>query len=128
MATTVIFETSMGVIQFELYWQHAPKVNIIIIIKSPSPALLIITHSFMCKTCQNFSELARRGYYNGTIFHRVVADFIAQVISTRAIIRYQSIDFFLWCGEGGRSDWYRKRRQEHLRRQVRRRNCKVFIL
>jgi len=44
----------MGVIQFELYWQHAPK------------------------TCQNFSELARRGYYNGTIFHRVVADFMAQ--------------------------------------------------
>ncbi|OAV93164.1 hypothetical protein PTTG_05410 [Puccinia triticina 1-1 BBBD Race 1] len=52
--TAVILETSMGVIQLELYAHHAPK------------------------TCHNFSELANRGYYNGTVFHRVIADFMAQ--------------------------------------------------
>jgi cyclophilin family peptidyl-prolyl cis-trans isomerase len=24
------------------------------------------------KTCRNFVELARRGYYNDTIFHRII--------------------------------------------------------
>jgi cyclophilin family peptidyl-prolyl cis-trans isomerase len=50
----VTLETSMGDITIELYWKHAPN------------------------TCRNFAELARRGYYNGTIFHRVIADFMVQ--------------------------------------------------
>ncbi|EGG02120.1 uncharacterized protein MELLADRAFT_38799 [Melampsora larici-populina 98AG31] len=52
--SAVVLETTMGIIELELYWDHAPK------------------------TCKNFSELAKRGYYNGTIFHRVIADFMAQ--------------------------------------------------
>lgn len=44
----------MGKIIVELYWDHAPN------------------------TCRNFAELARRGYYNSTKFHRVVKDFIVQ--------------------------------------------------
>ncbi|MFH4981968.1 hypothetical protein AB6A40_008677 [Gnathostoma spinigerum] len=50
----VFLETSMGNFCIELYWEYAPK------------------------TCKNFAELARRGYYNGTIFHRVIPDFIIQ--------------------------------------------------
>jgi peptidyl-prolyl cis-trans isomerase-like 1 len=50
----VIFETSMGKFLLELYWNHAPK------------------------TCQNFAELARRGYYDDTIFHRVIREFMIQ--------------------------------------------------
>ncbi|KAG8698778.1 heme binding [Ceratobasidium sp. 394] len=50
----VVLETNMGEISLELYWDHAPK------------------------TCENFSTLAKRGYYNGVIFHRVVADFMVQ--------------------------------------------------
>ena len=50
----VCLETSMGSIVIELYWHHAPK------------------------TCRNFAELARRGYYNGTKFHRIIADFMIQ--------------------------------------------------
>ncbi|EGD82739.1 peptidyl-prolyl cis-trans isomerase [Salpingoeca rosetta] len=50
----VEFVTSMGNFTCELYWDHAPK------------------------TCRNFAELARRGYYNNCIFHRVIADFMAQ--------------------------------------------------
>eukprot|EP01126_Amoeba_proteus_P005165 TRINITY_DN11711_c0_g1_i3.p1 TRINITY_DN11711_c0_g1~~TRINITY_DN11711_c0_g1_i3.p1 ORF type:complete len:120 (+),score=15.96 TRINITY_DN11711_c0_g1_i3:210-569(+) len=50
----VILETTMGPITFELYWDHAPR------------------------TCRNFYELAKKGYYQGTIFHRVIKDFIIQ--------------------------------------------------
>ncbi|XP_018432279.1 PREDICTED: peptidyl-prolyl cis-trans isomerase-like 1 [Nanorana parkeri] len=50
----VCLETSMGSITVELYWNHAPR------------------------TCTNFAELARRGYYNGTKFHRVIKDFMVQ--------------------------------------------------
>ncbi|GMF51429.1 unnamed protein product [Phytophthora fragariaefolia] len=38
----------------ELYTEHAPR------------------------TCWNIAELARRGYYNNTIFHRIIKDFMIQ--------------------------------------------------
>ncbi|KAJ4298770.1 Peptidyl-prolyl cis-trans isomerase-like 1 [Collariella sp. IMI 366227] len=54
MATDVALETTMGTIVLELYTQHAPR------------------------TCQNFSTLASRGYYNDTVFHRIIKDFMIQ--------------------------------------------------
>ncbi|KAF9032158.1 hypothetical protein BDZ89DRAFT_1063531 [Hymenopellis radicata] len=54
MTETVVLETNMGDIQFELYTHHAPK------------------------ACKNFAELARKGYYNGVIFHRIISDFMIQ--------------------------------------------------
>ncbi|EDQ86024.1 uncharacterized protein MONBRDRAFT_21690 [Monosiga brevicollis MX1] len=51
---TVEFKTSMGTMVFELYWDHAPN------------------------TCRNFAELARRGYYNNVVFHRIIKDFMLQ--------------------------------------------------
>ncbi|KAK9367817.1 cyclophilin-like domain-containing protein [Lipomyces kononenkoae] len=54
MSGNVRLETSMGALTIELYYSHAPK------------------------TCKNFYELARRGYYNGTIFHRIIPDFMVQ--------------------------------------------------
>eukprot|EP00053_Salpingoeca_punica_P023523 m.10472 g.10472 ORF g.10472 m.10472 type:complete len:167 (-) comp5223_c0_seq1:1263-1763(-) len=50
----VTLETSLGKIVIELYWQHAPR------------------------TCKNFAELARRGYYNNSIFHRIIPNFMVQ--------------------------------------------------
>ncbi|XP_013417367.1 peptidyl-prolyl cis-trans isomerase-like 1 [Lingula anatina] len=50
----VTLETTMGNIVIELYWKHAPN------------------------TCRNFAELARRGYYNGVKFHRIIPDFMIQ--------------------------------------------------
>eukprot|EP00049_Salpingoeca_infusionum_P006706 m.110371 g.110371 ORF g.110371 m.110371 type:complete len:161 (-) comp13399_c0_seq1:345-827(-) len=50
----VEFSTSMGTFRCELYWDHAPK------------------------TCKNFAELAKRGYYDNVIFHRIIKDFMAQ--------------------------------------------------
>lgn len=46
--------SSLGMFEVELYWKHAPN------------------------TCRNFAELSRRGYYNGTIFHRVIREFCIQ--------------------------------------------------
>ncbi|RKO85758.1 peptidyl-prolyl cis-trans isomerase-like 1,ppil1, partial [Blyttiomyces helicus] len=51
---TVVLETSAGTITVELYWTHCAK------------------------TCENFYQLAKRGYYNGVKFHRIIADFMIQ--------------------------------------------------
>ena len=53
-APEVSLNTSVGPITVELYYKHAPK------------------------TCQNFLELAKRGYYDGVPFHRIIADFMIQ--------------------------------------------------
>ncbi|XP_047134635.1 peptidyl-prolyl cis-trans isomerase-like 1 isoform X1 [Hydra vulgaris] len=50
----VELNTSMGDIEVELYWKHAPR------------------------TCRNFAELTRRGYYDKTKFHRVIPNFMIQ--------------------------------------------------
>uniref|UniRef100_A0A6G3MK37 Peptidyl-prolyl cis-trans isomerase n=1 Tax=Henneguya salminicola TaxID=69463 RepID=A0A6G3MK37_HENSL len=46
--------TSLGDVYIELYWKHAPK------------------------TCRNFYELTKRGYYNNTKFHRLIKNFMIQ--------------------------------------------------
>ncbi|HEY3936041.1 MAG TPA: peptidylprolyl isomerase [Bryobacteraceae bacterium] len=48
------FETSRGAIEVDLFAQDAPK------------------------TVNNFVFLAREGFYDGTVFHRVIADFMIQ--------------------------------------------------
>ena len=53
-AREVTLHTSVGPITVELYYKHAPK------------------------TCQNFFELAKRGYYANVPFHRVISDFMIQ--------------------------------------------------
>lgn len=50
----VNMETSKGMIELELYPEFAPK------------------------TVNNFVFLAREGYYDGVIFHRVINDFVIQ--------------------------------------------------
>jgi len=44
----------MGAITVELYTTHAPR------------------------TCNNFTELAKRGYFDDTIFHRIIPNFMIQ--------------------------------------------------
>ncbi len=51
---TVTLETSLGNISIKLFPSVAPK------------------------ACENFITLAKKGYYNGTIFHRVIKDFMIQ--------------------------------------------------
>ncbi len=52
--TFVTIRTNRGDIKVKLYPEAAPK------------------------ACKNFVELAKKGYYNGTIFHRVIRDFMIQ--------------------------------------------------
>jgi peptidyl-prolyl cis-trans isomerase B (cyclophilin B) len=47
-------DTDKGIIELELYPQHAPK------------------------TVNNFVFLAREGFYNGILFHRVISNFVIQ--------------------------------------------------
>ncbi|KAI8722062.1 Peptidyl-prolyl cis-trans isomerase [Fusarium sp. LHS14.1] len=54
MTTNILMETTMGSFTLELYTSHAPK------------------------TCNNFATLVRRGYYDGTVFHRVIPNFMVQ--------------------------------------------------
>jgi len=51
---TAVIETDAGNIKFELLENEAPK------------------------TAENFRLLAERGFYNGTIFHRVISSFMIQ--------------------------------------------------
>ncbi len=53
-AKAVIMKTSKGDIELELYPKAAPK------------------------TVENFTKLASEGFYNGTKFHRVIAEFMIQ--------------------------------------------------
>jgi cyclophilin family peptidyl-prolyl cis-trans isomerase len=50
----VVIETSMGTIELKLFRAQAPK------------------------TVDNFEGLAKKGYYNGLIFHRVIDNFMLQ--------------------------------------------------
>jgi cyclophilin family peptidyl-prolyl cis-trans isomerase len=52
--TTATLQTSQGAIGLELYPEAAPK------------------------TVDNFTKLAREGFYDGVIFHRVIPDFMIQ--------------------------------------------------
>ncbi|MCX5680284.1 MAG: peptidylprolyl isomerase [Candidatus Omnitrophica bacterium] len=52
--TVVVLETSQGLIELTLMQDIAPK------------------------TCENFVKLVEKGYYNGTIFHRVIPEFMIQ--------------------------------------------------
>jgi len=52
--TIVVLETTQGAIELTLMTDVAPK------------------------TCENFVKLVEKGYYNGTIFHRVIPEFMIQ--------------------------------------------------
>ena len=52
--THVQFDTSIGTFVVELYHRHAPR------------------------TCYNMAALAHAGYYDGTMFHRIIRDFMVQ--------------------------------------------------
>ncbi|CAB3367362.1 Hypothetical predicted protein [Cloeon dipterum] len=65
----VLLKTTVGDIDIELWSKEAPK------------------------ACRNFVQLCMEGYYNGTIFHRIVKEFIAQGGDPTG------------TGEGGESIW-----------------------
>ncbi len=55
MSDIVRVDTSLGSFEIELYTQHAPR------------------------TCANFKTLSSIGYYNDSLIHRVIKDFMCQM-------------------------------------------------
>jgi peptidylprolyl isomerase len=74
--TTVVLETNAGEIEIELKTDIAPK------------------------ACENFKGLATKGYYDGTIFHRVIKGFMIQGGDPKG------------TGTGGESIWGRELEDE----------------
>ena len=64
--TSVRINTTLGEFVVEMYTQHAPR------------------------TCRNFTELASQGYYNNTVFHRVIRDFMIQGGDPTGTVRRRS--------------------------------------
>jgi peptidyl-prolyl cis-trans isomerase-like 1 len=54
MSNEIALDTTIGLITLELYTTHAPK------------------------TCTNFTTLVTRGYYDDTLFHRIIPSFMIQ--------------------------------------------------
>ena len=54
MPVNIVFETNLGAVSLELYPDKAPK------------------------TVANFTDYIRAGHYDGTVFHRVIPNFMAQ--------------------------------------------------
>jgi len=52
--SVVVLETNQGNIELRLFPEVAPK------------------------ACENFTGLVKKGYYDGTVFHRVIPDFMIQ--------------------------------------------------
>ena len=85
----VVFETSQGIIEVELWPATAPK------------------------TCENIIGLVEKGYYDGTVFHRVIKEFMIQGGDPTA------------TGSGGESLWGGKFEDE-FSNSVRFDNLRVF--
>ena len=68
MGSAAVLHTTMGDIHLRLFPEAAPK------------------------TVENFVGLARRGYYNGTIFHRVIRKFMIQVSVGRCVCTSLFVD------------------------------------
>jgi hypothetical protein len=121
---SVVLETNLGNIQLELYWDHAPRVRLLSSISGTSKEQsLARARIFNRQTCENFAQLAKRGYYNGVIFHRIIV--VCPTIQCHAIgLMLFSQGFY---GPGRRSDRDRQRRYQHVRSKVVRRTTSFFL-
>jgi peptidylprolyl isomerase len=81
-AQVVVLKTSAGEIEIELYPDIAPR------------------------ACENFVGLVKKGYYNDTIFHRVIKDFMVQGGDPTG------------TGRGGESIWGNKPFNDEIRPDV----------
>ena len=77
-----IFIASLGVSLFMLgtaYTQGAGSANKNVVLETNQGTIEIKLYSKIApKACENFTKLVEKGYYNGTIFHRVIKNFMIQ--------------------------------------------------
>jgi Cyclophilin type peptidyl-prolyl cis-trans isomerase/CLD len=68
---SVVLETSLGKIQLELYGIMHLEYVLGVPFQESRPPFIEPLENF--QTCENVAQLVQRGYYNGVIFHRIVA-------------------------------------------------------
>ncbi|XP_074640651.1 spliceosome-associated protein CWC27 homolog [Tubulanus polymorphus] len=61
-----------------IYIQEPPTKGKVLLITSVGEIDIELWSKECPKTCRNFIQLCMEGYYDGTVFHRVIKDFIAQ--------------------------------------------------
>ena len=110
----VVLATNLGEIKLELYWDHAPRVRLLSSISVASKTHLTFSN---WQTCENFAQLAKRGYYNGVIFHRIVV--VRPPYPKLSYLCLSSLEGFY--GPGRRPDWDGQRWYQHIRSKVVRR-------
>jgi peptidyl-prolyl cis-trans isomerase-like 1 len=73
MTTNILMETTMVRL---FYVQITPALSANFYVQGSFTLELYTSHA--PKTCNNFATLVRRGYYDGTVFHRVIPNFMVQ--------------------------------------------------
>ena len=80
----MILKTSLGDLEIELWPKEAPKVG------SHEQTAWLHGHSLAnssfnghvallpLQACRNFIQMCMEGYYDGTIFHRIIKDYLVQ--------------------------------------------------
>ena len=78
------------------------------------PSTAVMSKAVYRSDC--FAELAKRGYYNGLVFHRIIPVCLFSLTGTMFgtfILMYVGFH-----GSRRRSDWHRERWNKHLRSEV----------
>ena len=83
----VVIKTTLGDIDIELWAKETPKVCLVVCLSParmllkaipPTPSQPLFRKQTVLQAVRNFVQLCLEGYYNGTVFHRVVKDFMIQ--------------------------------------------------
>ena len=62
-----------------LRYERVKKKGYVRMVTNKGPLNIELHCDMVPKTCENFVKLCARGYYNGTIFHRSIRNFIVSV-------------------------------------------------
>jgi peptidylprolyl isomerase len=76
--TAVIFAAIILIVAGVLYMQNSAEKQTIVLLQTTMGNITIELYSDMPITAGNFEKLVRAGYYDGVIFHRVMAGFMVQ--------------------------------------------------
>jgi len=79
MKNIIILLTFLGLITNNLYGDENMEKDTIVVLETNQGIIEIrLMPDIAPKTCENFTGLVKKGYYDGIIFHRVIKDFMIQ--------------------------------------------------
>lgn len=80
----------------EVRYERVKKKGYVQLLTSHGPLNIELYCNLVPKTCENFLRHCQNGYYNGTLFHRSVKNFMVRISIPRARISIPVIDVFLF--------------------------------